>query len=1290
MGLFDFLFKQDDEQDRNIFQEDEFKPETKIDLPQLIQQSASNAGNFIKDKTNQFLDKKWVDDGMSLREVGQDISTNPTDYSLFHALRDKKLDTGIDVLDAAPQALGSYVSNRMIDPVTKIPENWSVLTQDDPELQGWDEAKKRGMGALGVAGGIASAVPDPTDALYGAYSFKKGQSVAQQEGKGFLDQIGAGFESLTGNKEPTLGESFGAQGQDKQMLDLAEIPLVIIGSHKLSKAGSNLLSKGDEAKRSLDILDNPGAKKALSQTETIIPDDEAKTLVELINKKNTGNWTLQDQMAADELIAKHIDIPEDAMRRFDVRDRVDVQLQEADSLLTPNQNYMFKELPEKTAEARELEKIKIPKLNIDDPEEIKNLNKRLSTAPTEMMGGLAGMEQDEDGNWRLDPEKAAIGIGLMYGAQKGQKMLAKNADEITEAAAKKADDLVTMKPNVIDNLDDIPTGTPPSSGSKPPSNFDDIILNSETGKLQKTSAPKYEFDLKSLSTPEEVKQTIVDLARGGDEAVQEARRGTITFKQTRAMADALGMSEEDVLKRGVGKIWNAEEADAATRIMLKSQEDLTAIGQEVRKYIDAGQDVPPELGLRHAEAAARAQGMMASAIGSRSEAARALNASKMMKEALDSGDAKAMKKAMKWFAGDEKKANEIMRKLSQFDPDDNLGRVKFLRDIKPTTAIDAIEEYWYNSVLSGTGTHVVNSASNAIMSLLRSPEKAVAGTLDNIATSAANAFGKQWKRDRYAAEAAAEIGTIGNGIRDGIRRAGHVLRHGVTEAEVSKLEMNRSQAIPGVVGNIINIPSRSLVAEDEFFKAINYDMELAAQAVRTAKNEGLQGEEYIKRVADLKNTPTPQMIESAMDKAKEFTLQSDNRVANSIRQFRDLGIDLKIAGKDFGNIKPLKFIIPFVQTPTNIVKYGLERSPLGFVETSRKILSGSEKGEVVDSASKALLGSLITVPLAMYFTQDKITGAAPADKKERDAFYADKKLPWSVKIGDQWVAYNRAEPFNSILSKIAMWHDAHKDGDDTWVEDLGEFSRAMARNTADQTFMQGMGNLMDAIEDPERFGQKFITDIIGGFIPSAVSQFARSGDNTVRSPETITDSLKARLPILSQEVPGMESSFEPGGVSVRHTNEGTARNIASNFFGMRSTPVTDTNYQEQVQDVKSLNKASTEQTKSAKQIATDIVSGKDVPDEMVTPDVLKELPASISDATNPATGEEKLLQGYSSEVRAAYMYKKLKELPESEQDAWIGNMIEKKILTSSVFDEYAKLSQKLESGESEFASILSQ
>lgn len=874
------------------------------------------------------------------------------------------------------------------------------------------------------------------------------------------------------------------------------------------------------------------------------------------------------------------------------------------------------------------------------------------------------------------PESIAVQKALhpLYEKWRGEKVI---PTEVYEQSKKVADETRAAFKNGV--------GTHTGAEIDPLPN---VIIN-EQGKLQKTNKPnKYVFDLKSLNTPDDVKNTILEMAKSENESIQTARRGTITWQKTREMADALGMSVDDVMKRKPGKMYSAEEMDAATRLMLGSAEKVRGIQSQIREIKDAGGEVPQDLRDQLMAQALQLKGLQSSVIGARSEAGRTLNASKMLKDALSETDkTKAQREINKIFGGDKEKTKKMLDQLEQFDSNDTLGMIKFIQSVKPTTPIDVVSELWYNSVLSNTATHLVNFVGNSMSTALRLPEKVVSSFIDATLTGAGRAAGMSLQRERYVSEVGAEVASIRSGFINGIRKAAYVFQNGLTATDATKFDVSGGQAIPGLVGNLVNIPSKSLVASDELFKGINYEMSLWANAMRQAKNEGKSGVELTQRIADLVSSPDSKMIKTAMDEAKYRLFQEGSNAANGIRAFRDNVAKINIPL--IGELKPIQFILPFVQTPLNVVKYGLERSPAGILSVAEGVLNGASKGEIADRTARAMMGSALMVPLAMYFTEDKITGAPPKDRTERDAFYADGKLPYSIKIGDRWYAYNRVEPFNTILTQIAMWHDSFKNNDHLLSQEtIADFIRGTVMNFADQTFMTGLGNLVNAVEDPERYGQKFITDIIGGFVPSIVAAGARTVDPTVRDSKTVVDDLKVRVPLLSKDVPARESKFEPNGQAVRKGDLLTQ--IINNFTGFRSSPAGTDDIQGKIRELKKMNSEARDISAENKTDALNMLDEiqKTTPEERgslvekfiqegrLDDKSLTVMINSLEERSLGLKGEESYLKNSSVSTRAQFIYDEVQKMPPEKRGEYFDRMQKTGILTESVMDQFIEIAGK--------------
>lgn len=626
----------------------------------------------------------------------------------------------------------------------------------------------------------------------------------------------------------------------------------------------------------------------------------------------------------------------------------------------------------------------------------------------------------------------------------------------------------------------------------------------------KTVAP----NLLKINVVDDVKNILVDTANKFRGSIDEARRGVITHTQTEEMADALGMTTDKLLKRRAGQAFNAEEITAARQLMLNSAEEISKLAKRAN---NTGADADL-FNLR--ESLNRHAAIQSEVSGATAEAGRALNAFKIQ---VSPGQTKTdfYKKALEALGGKDV-SEEMARKIAAVDPSDFVGMNRFLGQITQAKTSDKVFEYWVNSILSNPKTHIVNSLSNSLTRLAKVPERTVAAGLDLLNVKIT---GKP--RERFFGEAVSDVVGMTEGFKTGVKKAMIAWKSGLGEEGLSKLEAPR-QAIKGKLGDLVRIPGRALTAEDEFFKALNSQSELYAQAYRKAAQEGLVGTSRAKRMADLITNPTPEMLDVAKAEARYRTFQNE----------------LGAVGKAVSNLRNktpgLKYIIPFLRTPINIAKFGLEMTPLNFLRLGYLNSKGVYKGAAfTDELAKPVIGSAIAGTLAYFAGQGKITGHAPLDKEQRDAFYREGKLPYSIRIGNKWYSYQRLEPFASLLGMTADFvndMDEMKDGDKS--EAVKVITSSLTQNLVNKTYMSGLSNLFNAIDDPVRYGGDWIETLSSGFVPQVLTTPTTIVDPYLRRPSNVMEAWERKMPGLSKNVPPVrnvwgEKAMEGGGFFVR-------------------------------------------------------------------------------------------------------------------------------------------------------------
>jgi hypothetical protein len=268
--------------------------------------------------------------------------------------------------------------------------------------------------------------------------------------------------------------------------------------------------------------------------------------------------------------------------------------------------------------------------------------------------------------------------------------------------------------------------------------------------------------------------------------------------------------------------------------------------------------------------------------------------------------------------------------------------------------------------------------------------------------------------------------------------------------------------------------------------------------------------------ADLLLNPTPDLMAKASDVSEYRLFRQDPGAV--------MGAYMNLRNK----APVLRFVTPFITTPTNLLKYGLERSPAGWLNPNLWKNLASKSPEAADQIARAGIGSMLAAGIAMYAADGKITGAPPVNAAERDRFYREGKQPYALKIGDQWVSYQRLEPLNQAFSQVASVVNAVQAGDDKGAAEIAMQAGAdIGKNLLSQTFVTGLNDAINAIDDPGRYAEQFAGRMASSMVPfSALTRtVAQATDPTIRQPENIPERIASNLPVLSQTVPARLTAF---------------------------------------------------------------------------------------------------------------------------------------------------------------------
>lgn len=226
-------------------------------------------------------------------------------------------------------------------------------------------------------------------------------------------------------------------------------------------------------------------------------------------------------------------------------------------------------------------------------------------------------------------------------------------------------------------------------------------------------------------------------------------------------------------------------------------------------------------------------------------------------------------------------------------------------------------------------------------------------------------------------------------------------------------------------------------------------------------------------------------------------------------------------------VPALRLIVPFVRTPTNILQWYLDRSVGAVSDLAAAMVSADVRKALTPQARQELAGrlamgaSLITVAAHYASQRDErglplLTGAGPTDPDERRAWEATGWRPYSVRVGDQYVSYNRLDPSSTFFGVVAdlVQERAYSEMLNRQPEWGKALLVAVGNNLVSKTYLSCAVNLAQAIGEPARFGPRLFNTLAQAAAPfsSAVHQAVNPlrGDSVLHEIRSAGEAFRSR------------------------------------------------------------------------------------------------------------------------------------------------------------------------------------
>lgn len=458
---------------------------------------------------------------------------------------------------------------------------------------------------------------------------------------------------------------------------------------------------------------------------------------------------------------------------------------------------------------------------------------------------------------------------------------------------------------------------------------------------------------------------------------------------------------------------------------------------------------------------------------------------------------------------------------------------------------DGLSFLLVNNLLWGWKTQVVNMATNFWMLMARPAEKLIGsavGQLGNMVSfghfagqingASASAIRTQAVREyRFMSGQAIDSFMLASKtfLRGDSVLAPHrleALQVGVTGGRLDWRPVNNTgdalHNVMQVVKAGIGIPTRLLGAEDEFVKQVRYRSAVMAEASIEADRQGLKGPAW--------KTFINQRLSDSLDEtgaATDARALAEAKITTFSQELTPGGPSAWIQN-GVAQFPPLRFVLPFVRTPVNVLKYGLNYTPgLNLLQKQyQRAISGAMGAEQQAQAIGQLsLGALFMGVAAHMVFSGAYTGTGPTDPATRKGLMAagwqPNSIVWHNDDGSTtYMPLSRFDPIGLPFGMIADLMDAmqHPDLYPSAEEKAGAVLLAMANQLRDRSYLTGITTFVDAMADPANKLSSYVGKTASNLIPAASLLRTLNPDPYQRDARGLVDNFMATVPGLSQNV----------------------------------------------------------------------------------------------------------------------------------------------------------------------------
>ena len=425
-----------------------------------------------------------------------------------------------------------------------------------------------------------------------------------------------------------------------------------------------------------------------------------------------------------------------------------------------------------------------------------------------------------------------------------------------------------------------------------------------------------------------------------------------------------------------------------------------------------------------------------------------------------------------------------------------------IKNLVPTPVMKKVTAVWKAGLLTGIKTSGLNLFSNISHSVSEIIKDIPASIVDSVASLFTGERTKTFTTRGY-----------GGGLQEGFEKGLRYFKTGFDERNIAqKLDYHKVNFGKGMVAKAFQAYTdtvfRAMGTADQPFYYGALARSLFDQALAQGKNAGKKGKELITFAEELVQNPTEEMLRYAVADAATAVFQNETYLGKAAKAIQNIPI--------VGEI-----VVPFGRTPSAVATQIVNYTPVGIaIEIIKQIANKKFNQRLFSEAvGRGLTGTAVLAIGGELAKKGLVSLDRPKTEKEQKLWELEGRKANSIYINGKWRSPIVLGPAGNLLLVGGHFHKAFQESGSP-TEALANAVFGSGKSFTEQTFLTGINQAINALNDPERFATGYLGQLTASVIPTIVSDVARATDPLERRPETILQKIKARIP-------GIRRKLEP-------------------------------------------------------------------------------------------------------------------------------------------------------------------